>query len=373
MNPASARPVVGAAAVLVLAATAAPALAGPVHRAAQVEYIDSLVLPAATEHEEVPFGGISGIDHLGDGTFVAISDDRSQHAPARTYDLALEYDEVGFLGDGLTITGTTALQRADGSAFPTGSVDPESVRWDARTGHVLWSDEGDAAALLPPALRESTREGELVREYAIPEEFLPVRDRSGTQVSGVRPNAAFESLTLSPQGNHLSFLTEAALVQDGPVAGPLTSSPVRLTTLNRHNGTVLSQWVYEVSPFQDAAGPGDRGAVELLQISRHEFLVLERQYSEGANRIQLYLASTRGAEDVRGTPALDGSERVMSKTLVADLEVVDVHPDNVEALSWGPDLADGSRSVVLVADDNFSSVSGGSQRTTVHLLRVDAL
>lgn len=242
----------------------------------------------------------------------------------------------------------------------------------ARTTGLLWSDEGDASKLLPPALRESTRDGELVREYEVPDEFVPRVDASGRQVSGVRNNKAFEALTLAPNGRTLSFMTEAALSQDGPLPGPGTGSPVRLTTLDRDSGAVVGQYVYEVSAFQGTEAPGDRGAVELLQASAHKFLVVERQYNEGTNRIQVFDATTRGAEDVAGTGALDGSERAMDKRLVADLAVADVHTDNVESITRGPDFADGSRSLVLVADDNFSSLRGGSQRTTLHLLRVAA-
>lgn len=41
--------------------------------------------------------------------------------------------------------------------------------------------------------------------------------------------------------------------------------------------------------------------------------------------------------------------------------------DNVEGVTWGPTLPDGSRSLVLVSDDNFGFNSG---LTKFHLLSI---
>ncbi|SMF30897.1 Esterase-like activity of phytase [Kocuria indica] len=113
---------------------------------------------------------------------------------------------------------------------------------------------------------------------------------------------------------------------------------------------------------------GDRGASEMLQLSKADYLVIERQYVEGENQIQVYRASTKGATDVSRSAALTGTEIPMKKELVIDLVVSGMSPGNVEAVSFGPDFADGDTSLVLAADDNFNLAT---QDTVFHLLRVN--
>lgn len=71
-----------------------------------------------------------------------------------------------------------------------------------------------------------------------------------------------------------------------------------------------------------------------------------------------------------GQAVLDHGAVPMDKRLLIDLEVAEVHPDNVESITWGPDFPDGSASLVLAADANFSSLGDGTQRITFHLLKV---
>jgi hypothetical protein len=46
----------------------------------------------------------------------------------------------------------------------------------------------------------------------------------------------------------------------------------------------------------------------------------------------------------------------VAKQLVRDLNTAGVDPvDNIESISWGPDLKNGSRSQVLISENNSSS------------------
>lgn len=256
----------------VTAAHGAPASADEPNSAFSLEYVDSMVLPAAPEYFGIPFGGISGIEYVArEGVFLAQSDDRSQHAPARFYELELPFDDNGFIASGFEVNARTDLHDIEGNTYPAGTVDPESIRFDKRSNTVLVSDEGDARQMIAPALREFNMSGQLVREYEVPAEFVPVTDSNGVQVSGVRNNQAFESLSISRNGKTVSLMTEGALIPDGSLAGPDNGSPVRLTQLDRKSGDVKGQFVYEVDAILDmepGAG-GDRGAVEMLQVSAH--------------------------------------------------------------------------------------------------------
>ena len=340
--------------------------------ATDVSYVDSMVLPDELRTVDgTAFGGLSGLDYRAEeGTYLALSDDRSQKGPARFSELTLPFDDEGFLEDGYSVVETTVLQRQDGTTYPEADVDPESIRWDENTGTALWTDEGDANQGIDPAVREITEDGEFVRAFEIPTQYRLQYDETGTQTAGVRNNLALENLTISPDGTTFSVMTEGALVQDGPIARPEHGTRLRLAQFDRETGEQQAQYVYETEPMSAPIGStgGDRGATEILQIGENEYLVVERQYFNGANEIQVFKASTEGATEVSGLDALTGIEVPMTKELLIDLEVAEVGPDNVEAITFGPRFDDGDASLVLVSDDNFNVEH---QDTVFHLLRVD--
>lgn len=93
------------------------------------------------------------------------------------------------------------------------------------------------------------------------------------------------------------------------------------------------------------------------------------------NRIRLYRVFTDGATDVSRIEALTGvaTLRPVAKGLVLDFATLisQLPPelkwlDNFEGMSLGPAQPDGTRSLVLVSDDNFNPL----QRTAFLLLRV---
>jgi 3-phytase len=59
---------------------------------------------------------------------------------------------------------------------------------------------------------------------------------------------------------------------------------------------------------------------------------------------------TAGATDVSGRDSLSGEDWTpVRKTLLYDFP----NPDNLEGMTFGPELPDGDRTLVVVSDDNF--------------------
>jgi hypothetical protein len=306
-----------------------------------------------------PIGGLSGIDYNPvTNSFVAISDDRSDIAPARFYAVNLAYSLAGFTG--VTFTGVTTMLRPDGSVFPSSprQVDPEAIRLTgAANGNLFWSSEGNLPTTQQPFVREMRADGSYVRDFAVPAKFNYV---DGT-TSGGRGNLLFEALAVTPSGTKLVSANEGAIVQDGPIAGLLNGSRVRLTVYDTGTGQPTAQYGYDVAPIPKNTAPpnqfADNGLVELLAISETEFIAMERSFATGTgNTIKLFLVSFAGATDVLNFDSLASSVYTpVSKTLLLDLDTLGITLDNVEGMSWGYDLANGHRSLVLVSDNNFSA------------------
>ncbi|MGA5506150.1 esterase-like activity of phytase family protein [Streptomyces umbrinus] len=344
-----------------------------------VRLLDTLTVPAGTTEFGMPFGGLSGIDYdPRSGEYVALSDDRSENGKARFYTLRLPLDGAAFADDKPDLDGLTVLADTTGEPFVPKAVDPEAIRWTPGGKSLLWTSEGASSIGQPAFVREAATSGGYVRELSLPKAYAPVRSASGTLTAGVRNNQALEGLALSPDGRTVTTITENALVQDGPAAGLTVKSPSRLLLMDRRTGEPKAEHVYEVDPISDApTAPlpapvgtysADRGVSEILAINETDYLTVERSFASGVGfSIRLYWTSTIGATDVNGKEALSGTEKPMPKKLLYDFTTSGTDADNVEGITWGPQLPDGSRSLVLVADDNFGF--NGSV-TKFHLLSV---
>ncbi|MBS7695692.1 MULTISPECIES: esterase-like activity of phytase family protein [unclassified Chelatococcus] len=320
-----------------------------------LRFIGEKSIRAPLDVDGTRVGGLSGLAFdAASGRWIALSDDRSEKAPARFYKLTLDYDASGFRA--VTIDQAVPLRDADGKPFPTRRVDPEALRLDPGSGALYWTSEGDATAGIDPVLRASTADGHHLRE--IP---LPARYRVSTDGKrGPRNNLAFEGLALTPDAGTLIAALENALVEDGPKASLTETSPVRVSTFNMVSGQAGPEWVYVTDPIRMApAKPGgfaDNGVSDILALDEGSLLVMERGYSAGkGNDIRLYRADRRNATDVSAIDALSGASWVpLAKTLVLDLATLGTALDNFEGMDFGPRLNNGNRTLVIVSDDNFN-------------------
>lgn len=332
-----------------------------------LRFIGEQRIGVKAQFEGTTVGGISGIDYdAAADSWVLVSDDRSQHQPARYYRATLSFTPASF--DAVTVTGVHFFRQRDGTTYPgvqrqaeAGGVvaDIEAVRVDSRDGSIWYASEGDRRLGLDPFVRQAAADGTLRAELPLPP-MLRARPEGDL---GVRNNASFEGLSLAPDGASLWVALEGPLHEDGPLPTPVHGAPARITHLDR-TGRVLGQYVYPVDPIPAAPGDGraaDNGVAEILATGPDTLLVLERAAVQGddgryRNFIRLYQADLRAASDVRTVPALavapftPATKRLLLDFTTLGLPVL----DNVEGFAFGPRLANGNATLVFVSDDNFN-------------------
>ena len=327
----------------------------------RLRLLGEATLPHELQFRGTTVGGLSGIDHdPATGTWVALSDDRSELQPARFYTLRLD---LGKRRLGVELLSVVTLRQASGQPFPKRAmggevVDPEGVRLLPGGRGLLWASEGDYRANQSPTLREARLDGSHVRNFDVPA-HLQFAQRPGT---GPRDNNTFEGLALTPDARTAWVAMEAALEQDGPIPGVnRPGGPCRFTAFDVASGRAARQVAYlpDAVPLPPAIPGGftDNGVSEILMLDAHRMLVLERAYSLGVgNSLRLYEVDTRAGSNTLAEPRLQaGSYRPMEKRLVADFAHLGLSRlDNTEGLCWGPRLPNGRRSLVCVSDDNFS-------------------
>ena len=315
-------------------------------------------LPHKLQYKGSTVGGLSGMDYDPvSGTYYLLSDDGGSINPPRFYTarIALATDKSADLELKVELTGVTFLQ---GLSAP----DPEAIRWHAPRQSLLWTSEGNALRFIAPTLQQTRMDGALLRIYPLPGMF------DFGALTGSRSNKTLEGLAIAPDGQTAWVAMEAALRQDGeePTVGS-DGGPCRFTQIDIASGKTTRQIAYVPDAVPNAPSPpnanADNGVVEVLALSAHRLLVLERAYMSGLddrrrNSIRLYAIDTRQASDTLNIAALKpGNYTPAGKTLVADFINFPalIRLDNTEGMCWGPVLPNGHKTLLFVSDDNFSA------------------
>jgi len=328
----------------------------------QLRLLGQATLPHKMKFKGTTVGGLSALDHDPvSGLWAALSDDRSELQPARFYTLHIAVQQGIF---DVELLDVVTLRQANGQPFPKRQfggevVDPEGLRLLPGGRSLLWTSEGDYDANQSPALRQARIDGSHMRDFEVPA-LLQFASRPGT---GPRENNSFEGLALGPDARTAWVAMEAALEQDGPVPGVgRPGGPCRFTAFDVASGRALRQVAYlpdaVPQPPRIPGGFADNGVSEVLMIDEHRMLVLERAFSAGVGiSLRLYEIDTREGGDTLALPRLeDGDYRAAPKRQVADFAQLGLgRLDNTEGMCWGPRLANGRRSLVVVSDDNFSA------------------
>jgi hypothetical protein len=360
---------------------APPAVAPPAQdiTVSSLRLIGTQVIPSRTIFESTTVGGLSGIDYdAANKRFVLVSDDRTttdSSTPPRMYMADLTFDANSF--SAVKFLSTFKMKQPNGADYakvPDATVaDPEAVRFDPVNGNLLWVSEGDRTLnatptrVINPFIREIRPDGTHVREYTLPTMF----NMAGTE-TGPRGNAVFEGLTFTPDKSKAVVIMEGALFQD---SGPptLTSKSVsRITVFDRATGAATSQFAYPIESVQSTPTPTTaftvNGPTEILALSNSKFLVLERSFSVGVvgNQVRLYEIDIAAATNVLSTPSLATANYTpVTKKLVLNFDTIKGAAGtiaNLEGMAFGPKLANGRNTLVVVADDNFAAATSDTDR-----------
>ena len=327
--------------------------------AVTLEAVGECAMP--TTWKGAPLGGLSGLTHVAGDLYYAVRDNGSKGA---LFTLRIGVDRTTGSATNCEIVAETKLR---------GREDLEDVVWDAAMKRVWVCDEYDGSIrAFDPGTGEETARADVPKVF---DAFVF--------------NRSFEALTLRADGREMWTGNEEALnrreavgrtahkavpvapdtpnVDDGPCSAREHGSRVRLQKFVRTDAaapwTPAGQWAY----VTDAIGGGaflDRacsGVSGLVCLEDGTLLVLEREMSVKKGgvlptfRCRIYEVDRTGATDTSDLLSVVApSVRPVKKTRLFGARTAFAM---YEGACLGPELADGSRSLLLIADGDDGAVN----------------
>lgn len=230
-------------------------------------------------------------------------------------------------------------------------TDSEGIAYRSATGSVFVSDEVVSSITQFDATTGATLGG-----VAVPAIYAP---------ANVQSNMGLESLAFGPGG--LWTANEEAVVPDGPLSTTTQGSWVRI---QRFDATLAAagQWGYRTDPISALTSltTAERsGVVDVLPWTSTMLLVLEREFGGAVIpdfRSRLYGVDLATGSDVAAVASLStGSFTPLAKTLLWEGSF---GTSNFEGMTFGPTLASGFTSLLLISDN------GGGINQDLYALQV---
>jgi hypothetical protein len=308
------------------------------------------VYPALSD--SVRFGSLSGLAlDVKSGQWIGAIDDREG---TRVAWLTIE-----FSGGQLTVSPSRMMTLRPGPGVADRVARESDLEAIAALpdGTFLMGEEGHVRGgeWWQPAILHVTRDGVVISVTSYP----PAFSITGDPAHGLRDNQGFESLTVTPRGRVIAGLEQPLKEDDEPTSFTHAGAG-RLIAFERRGDRWQPgvEWRYMISAtpriegFPEICSDGENGLVDLLALSETTLVAMERAClmdtarEHSANAVQLFTVELSGRE-ARKRLLLDLS------VLAPRLSPALARLENFEALSFGPTLPDGTRTLLVVSDDNF--------------------
>lgn len=332
----------------------------------QLRYLDNYTIEKDLEVNETVVGGLSGIDYH-EGTFYMVSDQASN---PRFYkaDIKLEGEQI----DTVLIKEVVKLETSS-KGLKHQHLDLEGILFDPEAENLILSSEGSINNDINPMVFTLSQAGTFIDSFAVPENFLAKSKKKP------RDNGTFEGLAHSFDKKGVWVAMELPLKTDGPKPKLFnTKSPVRITYFNKETKKAEKQFPYLLDRISKIPWLyfAVNGVTDLLEYAPDRFLVVERGFASGhgsnGNTVRIYDVDAR-----LGTNTLNRNNLKVTfynpakKELVFDLKKIRKHLDqeiidNIEGITFGPQLPNGNQSIILVSDNNFNTL--GPQLNQIILL-----
>ncbi|MFM6924419.1 MAG: esterase-like activity of phytase family protein [Ferruginibacter sp.] len=356
--------------LLLYSCTATKTITQPGASIRSLKYLDSYDIPFNLKYKNTIVGGLSGIDYdVKNDSYYLVSDDRSDKNPARFYKAKIFISAKRI--DSLAFTGVENMLQPDGKVYPNNvqdrfkTPDPEAIRYNPEKGYLVWSSEGERivkandTVLTNPAVIMIRPNGRYLDSFALPEMM-----RMHATEKGPRRNGVFEGMSFADNYKTLYVNVEEPLYEDGPRADVVENNAfIRIIRFDAGQKKSTAQYAYKLSPVAYAAKPETEfkinGVPDILSLGNNKLLVIERSFSTGRLpcTIRVFIADLDRATDISEISLKDNHAFTPAKkSLLLNMDDLGMYTDNIEGVTFGPPLPNGHKTLLFIADNNFTVV-----------------
>ncbi len=335
-----------------------------------IKYIGGYEIPFNLKYKNTTVGGLSGIDYdAKNELYYLISDDRSDKNAARFYTAKIFISPKGI--DSLVFIDVENMLQPGGNVYPNSlqnrfkTPDPEAIRYNAEKKYLVWSSEGERIVkandtmLTDPSVIMINRNGKYIDSFA-----LPVNLKMTAIEKGPRRNGVFEGMSFADNYKTLYVNVEEPLYEDGPRADIVDNNAfIRIVKFDVKHKKSTAQYAYKLEPVAYAAKPENEfkinGVPDILSLGNNKLLVIERSFSTGRLpcTIKIFIADLTNATDVSPITLKNNlSFTAVSKTKLLNMDDLGIYTDNIEGVTFGPVLPNGHKTLLFIADNNFTVV-----------------
>ena len=326
-------------------------------------------IPFDLQYNKTTVGGLSGIDYdAKHNLYYLISDDRSDKNPARFYTAGIFFTQKGI--DSIVFKGVSNMLQKNGSLYPNDkqdryhTPDPESIRYNPAKRQLVWSSEGERivkekdTVLVNPSIIFIQPDGKFIDSIILPANLIMHATENGPRRNGV-----LEGMSFADNYKTLFVDVEEPLYEDGPRADITENNAyIRILKFNVAGRKNIAQYAYKLSPVAHPAIPETafkiNGVPEILSIGNNKLLVMERSFSSGRIpcSIKLFIADLNGATDISKMTLKNKNDFTPAKKkLLLNMDDLGIYTDNIEGITFGPSLPNGHKTLLFIADNNFSA------------------
>ncbi|WP_299440558.1 esterase-like activity of phytase family protein [uncultured Aquimarina sp.] len=327
----------------------------------KINYLDEYVIFNDSIFPDSRIGGLSGIEyHKEQETYYIVCDDAKN---PRLYkaSISLEKNKLKTI----TIDQLIKIKDPNNEFLNKNVADLEAIRISGKNKFIFTS-EGSIKHNHNPSIFITDTDGNYQSKFKLPSYFLT----DNTSKNKPRHNGVFEGLVNDINNKGYWAAMELPLELDGDEPTIKHSgAPVRITHFSTNTNQADFQFTYPLDKL--AKDPkekfGVNGVTGILQLNKNQFLIIERGYAAGygtqGNTVRIYLSSIQKATNTLGFESLEGEKySTATKELLFDFESIrneltDQIVDNIEGITFGPILANGNQSLLLISDNNFNPIS----------------
>lgn len=333
----------------------------------------AVAIPQGLNIDDTEVGGLSGITYNAKSKlFYALSEDPSEHSPARYYTIAIDKLEMHPI---VQFRSATTLLSNTGKPYSSKSVyeqlvakgkrpryttpSPKDIVYLPKEKRMVWVHQGVSDSIggmlitQNPALNLMEMTGRTISPYQLPKPFKM------EATAGPKNQKGVAAITVSPSEEKLFITTEAPLIEETADPQTYDTGYVRIYQYRNASRSAETYYAYPLDIPNDPtiAGSGKQyGVTAMTALDDSTLLILERvELPNEGYKVRLYKTVLKAEH--KANPRKNLKERryfvPLQKELIMDFNTIsDLKIENIEGMTLGPKIK-GKNTLVLVSNNHF--------------------